>query len=432
MTKKANAAEQLSANAERILTYSRKVLTAEIPELMPAFFLLRCDRTDVPGGLYTDGSTLYYHPETVVQNYLQDKRSICRQLLHIVLHGLQGHFFKRQGQYEEIFDAVADAKTAYLMERFGYGPKKLPAVAQKLIWRTSKLSMETACFAVTKEEAKKLSAFAAALYSDDHSRWMPPARAGGNAGGGAGDGGWDQWSDMTVQCARQFARSPQWGDLAGAFSEVYREVEPSGVSYGEFLRRFLSVEEITAVDPDSIDRIWYHIGLEYLGDVPFIEPDELREESERISLAVALDTSGSCCGDTMRDFLRELMGILRVSPHLSVTLIQCDAEVQKVHPLTNEDDVEQLFHSFEMYGGGGTDFRPVFRYLKEQRESGEGLPFQGLLYLSDGFGSFPETAPDYPVAFLFPREEDCFWSAPEVPEWVTKVNILEDNTLQIA
>ena len=152
MTKKANAAEQLSANAERILTYSRKVLTAEIPELMPAFFLLRCDRTDVPGGLYTDGSTLYYHPETVVQNYLQDKRSICRQLLHIVLHGLQGHFFKRQGQHEEIFDAVADAKTAYLMERFGYGSKKLPAGAQKLIWRTSKLSMETACFAVTKEE----------------------------------------------------------------------------------------------------------------------------------------------------------------------------------------------------------------------------------------------------------------------------------------
>ena len=102
MTKKANAAEQLPVNAERILTYSRKVLTAEIPELMPAFFLLRCDRTDVPGGLYTDGSTLYYHPETVVQNYLQDKRSICRQLLHIVLHGLQGHFFKRQGQYEEM------------------------------------------------------------------------------------------------------------------------------------------------------------------------------------------------------------------------------------------------------------------------------------------------------------------------------------------
>ena len=70
MTKKANAAEQLPVNAERILTYSRKVLTAEIPELMPAFFLLRCDRTDVPGGLYTDGSTLYYHPETVVQNHL--------------------------------------------------------------------------------------------------------------------------------------------------------------------------------------------------------------------------------------------------------------------------------------------------------------------------------------------------------------------------
>ena len=193
-----------------------------------------------------------------------------------------------------------------------------------------------------------------------------------------------------------------------------------------------SVEEIAAVDPDSIDRIWYHIGLDYLGDIPFIEPDELRHFNLWISLAVALDTSGSCSAETMRDFLRELMGILRVSPRLSVTLIQCDAEVQKVHPLTNEDDVEQLFHSFEMYGGGGTDFRPVFRYLKEQRESGEGLPVLGLLYLSDGFGSFPKTAPDYPVAFLFPRVVYCVWRGAVRAAWGAQVNILEDNTLQIA
>ncbi len=165
---------------------------------------------------------------------------------------------------------------------------------------------------------------------------------------------------------------------AGSFSAVYREVEPSGVSYAAFLRRFLCADEVAAVDPDSIDRVWYHVGLEQLGDIPIIEPDELREDSDRLSLAVALDTSGSCCGEVMKNFLRELMSILQSFPALCVTLLQCDTKIRRVHQLTSEEDVEELFRSFRMCGGGGTDFRPVFSYLDEQFERGEKAPFRGF------------------------------------------------------
>lgn len=426
MTAGQTSQNKTALNAEKILTYSRKALTGQLPELMPAFFLLKPELTDQPGSLRTDGSKLYYHAETVVQDYLQDKRSISMQLLHIVLHGLQGHFSKRKGQCGPLFDAMADAKTTYLMNRFGYG-KRLPSNAASLVKSVCTLSLEAACAAPDQTaEAKKLCVDAQALRIDDHSGWLPPPK--GN--GGESEDFFTQWDDAAAQCARQLSKSPQWGDLAGSLSAVYREVEPSGVSYAAFLRRFLCTDEVAAVDPDSIDRIWYHVGLEQLGDIPIIEPDELREDSDRLSLAVALDTSGSCCGEVMKEFLSELMSILQSSPNLCVTLLQCDTKIRCVHQLTSEDDVEELFRSFKMYGGGGTDFRPVFSYLDKRYAHSEKAPLQGLLYLSDGYGSFPPKAPEYPVAFLLPQDNDIFCE-PAIPDWVTKVTILEDNTLRI-
>lgn len=426
MTANGAAQKKTAANAERILTYSRKALTAHLPELMPAFFLLKPEPTDQPGSLRTDGSKLYYDAETVVRDYVQDKRSISMQLLHIVLHGLQGHFSKREGQYTPLYDAVADAKTMQLMNRFGYS-RRLPSEAVSLLKRVRSLSLEAACAAPNKTvEIKRLCTTAQALRIDDHSGWLPPSKADGDGGEGFST----QWDDAVAQCAGRLAKSPQWGDLAGNFSAVYREVEASGVSYAAFLRRFLGTDEIAVSDPDSIDRIWYHVGLEQLGDIPIIEPEELREDVDRLSLAVALDTSGSCCGEVMERFLRELMSILQSYPSFCVTLLQCDAKIQRIHQLTSEDDLEELFRSFKISGGGGTDFRPVFSYLDKQYEHDETAPLRGLLYLSDGYGSFPAKAPDYPVTFLLPQE-DTFFGGPNLPDWVTKVTILEDNTLRI-
>jgi len=49
---------------------------------------------------------------------------------------------------------------------------------------------------------------------------------------------------------------------------------------------------------------------------------------------------------------------------------------------------------FLPFGYGGTDFRPVFKYISEQEEP------TCLVFFTDMQGHFPEQAPDYPVLWI--------------------------------
>jgi len=64
----------------------------------------------------------------------------------------------------------------------------------------------------------------------------------------------------------------------------------------------------------------------------------------------------------------------------------------------------------------------VFERVEELRQDGTLPRVRGLIYLSDGYGSFPEEQPDYPVAFLLEDDEDG-WSDPSIPEWVEALKI---------
>ena len=71
-----------------------------------------------------------------------------------------------------------------------------------------------------------------------------------------------------------------------------------------------------------------------------------------------------------------------------------------------------------MYGLGGTDFRPVFRYVDELREKNEFENLRGLIYLTDGFGTFPKKKPDYETAFVF---VDDGINSYDVPPWAIRL-----------
>lgn len=426
---------ELERAALQILDASRKRLALDRPELLPCIYLLPAEAHEIPGPLWTDGETLFFHPRSVVDDYLARKTALCGQLLHVIVHGLLGHLTKRKGQAEPLFDAAADVKVTDFMARLGGGythPRSWPQETRSLMKTQTGVSLER-LYQVSEntKEARQLVEYARPLKVDDHSFWgKPQSRRGQGGGAGRITGIWQ----AAIQAVAQGLERMGKGDLAGELSEVYRDVRESGVSYAEFLRRFMSVRERLEVDPDSIDRIWYHTGLELLGDTLIVEPEELKEDAPALQLAVALDTSGSCHGEIIKEFLGELLAILRDSggPKVEITLIQCDAELQKVSVLTREDDAGAIAEEFQTYGYGGTDFCPVFKYLDRMREDAEGgKRFKGLLYLSDGFGEFPKTAPDYPTAFLFPRESDADFRRGWIPDWVTQVSITKDNRLII-
>lgn len=115
--------------------------------------------------------------------------------------------------------------------------------------------------------------------------------------------------------------------------------------------------------------------------------------SSELSLAVALDTSGSVSDAEIAEFVSEvnaIKGYLRAR----ITLLLCDAELDPSKVKTFEY-WEDFHMPAEISGGGGTDFRPVFNYLSVQDSAPD-----VLVYFTDAKGEFPEVTPQWPTLWL--------------------------------
>jgi predicted metal-dependent peptidase len=110
------------------------------------------------------------------------------------------------------------------------------------------------------------------------------------------------------------------------------------------------------------------------------------------TVVVACDTSGSIGPKEVDLFFGQLVGVFETLKPKQVVVMWCDAKVHRVDYL---EDVSELDHvrSEGAPGGGGTSFVPVFEKIDEL-----GLDkVDGAIYLTDGHGSFPASAPSYPV-----------------------------------
>ena len=149
---------------------------------------------------------------------------------------------------------------------------------------------------------------------------------------------------------------------------------------------------------------WYMYGLEHYDGMPLIEPLEYSEERKLREMVIVLDTSASCsrglCAwflSAVRDSLcRERLFFEQFRLHI----LQCDCEVQQDALVTNLEEFQWYLEHLELYGGGGTDFRPAFRHVDRLIEEGKLERLGGVLYFTDGYGVFPEEAPPYPVTFV--------------------------------
>jgi predicted metal-dependent peptidase len=108
------------------------------------------------------------------------------------------------------------------------------------------------------------------------------------------------------------------------------------------------------------------------------------------TVVVAIDTSGSIYADPslLKRFFTEMRGILDEVKPRRLLVMWIDAAVHAVDEVEEASDLTSL----KPKGGGGTDFRPAFDWIaKEQLEP------DALIYLTDGYGTFPAAAPSYPT-----------------------------------
>lgn len=241
------------------------------------------------------------------------------------------------------------------------------------------------------------------------------------------------WQDIGSQIDMDMeAFSGKIGFNAGTFQVNLAIANRKRYDYRTFLKRFSALSEEMKTSPDEFDYIYYTFGLSRYKNMPLVEPLEYQETNRIRDFVIAIDTSASCAGKLVRTFAEKTYDVLKNSEgfgrKVNIHVIQCDCDITRDVKITSIRDIDRAFEEFATRGFGGTDFRPVFKYVDELVRTRELANLKGLIYFTDGLGKYPASPPAYQTAFVFvddvPRER-------KVPPWAMKAVMDEDDVYEL-
>lgn len=183
-----------------------------------------------------------------------------------------------------------------------------------------------------------------------------------------------EWKVAVAQAAHV---AKQTGHLPADLERMMEELFEPVLPWRNILRRFMT-------ERANDDFSWKRGNRRFIAQGLYLPSRESEGSGE---IAVVIDTSGSIGQKELDEFGAEVRGIVDEVRPSKTYVIYCDARVAHVDEFGPHDELK-----FKIHGGGGTDFRPPFYWLEENQV----LP-KCLVYLTDGYGPFPEQEPDFPV-----------------------------------
>jgi len=341
----------------------------------------------------TNGVCIKFAPFVINLTPAQLRTIICHEVLHPAL----GHIFRRGDREPERWNIAADHKVNQLLEECNAYAREKGRV-EPFVTPASLGGI------VPRNEWKNLS-------TEEIYNLLPASKGGGKGDSGSGIGtgngtpGMGDCEDTPADSPEEVTRQEETWKLRAyqaAQTAIQRGYTPSSltrlveellspkIDWREELRRFFTtrVKEDSSWNTPNRKHIWNGLVL----------PSRHSVKMGRV--VVGVDTSGSINQGILDAFAAELQDILDNCRPEEMEVVYCDAEVQGVKTYEPGDMI-----SLECLGGGGTDFRPVFEHvLRGGREP------VCLVYLTDTYGGFPPTPPDYPVLWAsFDRNGKVPW-----------------------
>ena len=408
---------------ERIFSIVRGGLYAKLPSLALPLGRLTCREGDVdPAG--TDGEAAVFAPGLLRREFLAESDLPERLTLHLLLHLMLGHPWGRQGRARALWDTACDLAVGLVRHALlPQEPETPAAFSARCKLQARRAVRAPAIYALLLEQPDALTAEEqAAFYLDDHRLWQLSASASApkTADGGAETG----WQALGRKLPDPLPPKPVTGSGSGNAAFAVRPDARGSRAFAALLRECSEMRENRHVSGDEFQYAWYLYGLEHYGGMPLIEPLEYSEERRLRELAVVIDTSASCSRSLCAAFLGELAGILTREDlffeRFNLHILECDCEVQQDTRLTTLAELTDWLRTMTLHGGG-TDFRPAFRYVDGLVERGEFAHLPGLLYFTDGYGVFPDVPPAYRAVFVMLRYR---YDDIDLPAWAEKL-ILE-------
>lgn len=445
--------------ARDVLVLSRNTLLVNLRFLDMALSQLPYVIADTT--VTTDGKYLYYEPMFLLRVYKEEKEAMTRGYLHVIMHCVYRHMFVHSLVDQRLWDLACDIAVEASIQsldihsvhtkRNGEKAKEIERFKESVKLVTAEKLY--ACFIDEPLSEDRLAQLEVLFAFDDHSIWyMDPVKKRDSLGldsssgvndrpnSGNGEPGeteksssmgmqesiWKDVSERLQQDLETFSKTR--GDTAGQMMQNLKSVNREKYDYTSFLKKFAVIGEAMKINDDEFDYIFYTYGLSCYGNMPLIEPLEYKEVKRIREFVIAIDTSGSVSGELVQTFLQKTYNILLSSESffskINVHIIQCDAKIQEDIKIASKKEFDEYLKTMTIKGLGGTDFRPVFKYVDELRRNGEYTNLKGLIYFTDGYGTFPSQMPDYKTAFVFVDEG---YDVPEIPSWAIRLVLQKED-----
>lgn len=424
----------------RVLQVIRSRLQLKMPEFSAAFgYFSYCPSYEIEG-LGTDGEILFYHPQETVKKFLEEEETLLREYFHLVLHLLYLHVPASGKKKEEFWNAACDWTVEYLSEKvYELGAQGEPELMRsKWYEKLEEISLPVQADEVYRwllRNPQDVAEIQKVFHRDDHSLWKTES-TNRETCGKKGDSGaqerlarmgevarcWNQIrSQIGIQAQEQKRRT---GVKSGTVEALLTLKKEKTYDYRSFLRRYAVFREELLIDMESFDYLLYVYSREHYEKLLLLEPLESMEVHRLEELVIAIDTSGSCSGEVVRQFMEETYQILSSREsffnRMNVIIIQCDSMIQGYTRIRSQEEWKAYVLNLKVRGFGGTDFRPVFQLVERKRKQGELKNLKGLLYFTDGDGIFPEKGPDYETAFVFLNSQ---YEKGKAPDWAVRLNL---------
>ncbi|MBQ8923197.1 MAG: hypothetical protein IJ053_00240 [Lachnospiraceae bacterium] len=392
--------------------------------------LSRIKLVSKPGlnGFSCDGDTLCYDALYLIRRYADEDNIAVRLYMHILFHCIFSHQFNTDKLDRDYWNLASDIAVENIIFELDFAAASLPKDSEEekildiLRRDIPKLTADRIYkyFMVQglSDEARK--SYADIFRIDSHDSWINDDKK-------------DEiiitkqeWEKIARRIKTDLKTFSKHKNTSEALEDNIDDTLKIRYNYREILEHFMVMGEELELSDEEFDYIYYTYGLNKYGNMPLIEPLEYKEDKRIKEFVIVLDTSASCQGEMIKKFVRRTYDILKDTENffkeVNIHIIQCDASVRSDTVIRNDEDFEKFIQTGRLTGHGNTDFRPAFSYVDKLIEKHCFDNLKGLIYFTDGYGAFPEKAPDYDVLFAFLYEDKL---RPKVPGWAMQV-VMED------
>jgi predicted metal-dependent peptidase len=370
---------------------ARTALVLDHPFFGSLLFRLKGRESRSVKTMATDGVSLYWNPEFVET---LNAATLAGTLAHEVMHPALHHHVRRSGRDPKLWNQACDYAINPLLIDAGLSlpdgillDDRFRGMSAEQIYNLLETESEPEQGPGNEEETKGTGVEGPSNEPSPQSDSEEPSAP--ETGGGIGQvldaplpddetpTVEEQAREWNVAVNQAMTVAQQAGKAPAGLDRTLEGAAEATVNWRELLRRLWS-------ETTPSDYSWMRPNRRHLWAGLYL-PGVIREGIGEV--AIAVDCSGSVSARQLRLFEAEARSILEGQRPERVYVLYFDAAVHKVDTYEAGQPID-----LNPVGGGGTEFGSCFEWLDER-----GIRPQSLVFLTDLYGSFPESAPSYPV-----------------------------------